>query len=109
SFGQDQDDIIIAPLATIQRRIMGISWLDDIYVSTTNADVTQVAISDITQILRQQYRLLPSDMSDFRVRSQVEIAQAAQQTSATMTNLLSAAAVIALLVGGIGIMNIMLV
>jgi putative ABC transport system permease protein len=108
-FGQDQDDIVIAPLATVQKCIMGITWLEDIYVSTTSVDVTQAAIQDITLTLRDQHKLIASDNNDFRVRSQVEIAQAAQQTTSTMTNLLTMAAVISLVVGGIGIMNIMLV
>lgn len=108
-FGQDQDDIIIAPLATVQKRIMGITWLEDIYVSTSSVAVTQAAIQDVTLTLRDQHKLLASDNNDFRVRSQVEIAQAAQQTTATMTNLLTMAAIISLVVGGIGIMNIMLV
>jgi putative ABC transport system permease protein len=108
-FGQDQDDIIIGPFATVQKRIMGITWLEDIYVSTTSVAVTQAAIQDITLTLRDQHKLLASDNSDFRVRSQVEIAQAAQQTTATMTSLLTMAAIISLVVGGIGIMNIMLV
>jgi len=109
SFGQDQDDNILAPFATVQKRIMGITWLEDIFVSTVSTDVTEDAIKDVTQILRAQHRLQPTDKQDFRVRSQVEMAQAAQQTTATMTNLLTMAAIISLLVGGIGIMNIMLV
>jgi putative ABC transport system permease protein len=109
SFGQDQDDNVVAPFATVQQRIMGITWLEDIFVSTKSADVTQQAIQDVTQILRIQHKIQPGARDDFRVRSQVEIAQAAQQTTSTMTNLLAMAAVISLVVGGIGIMNIMLV
>ncbi|MDP4241178.1 MAG: ABC transporter permease [Bacteroidota bacterium] len=109
SFGQDQDDNVLAPLATVQRRIMGITWLEDIFVSTISPDVTQQAIADVSRILRIEHRLQPTDNQDFRVRSQVEMAQAAAETTATMTNLLSMAAIISLVVGGIGIMNIMLV
>src|SRR5581483_6989316 len=109
SFGQDQDDIIIAPFATVQRKLMGITWTNQIMASTISPEATNVATQDATDILRQQHRLLPNDDNDFQIRSQVELAQAAQQSTATMTNLLSAAAIISLLVGGIGIMNIMLV
>jgi putative ABC transport system permease protein len=109
SFGQDQDDIVIAPLATVQKKMMGITWVNNVLASSITADATQAAQNDITTILRQQHRLLASDDDDFRVRSQVELAQTAEQSTATMKNLLSSAAIIALLVGGIGIMNIMLV
>jgi len=109
SFGQDQDDVIIAPFATVQRKLMGITWANQIMASSISAQATTPATQDATDILRQQHKLLPSDDNDFQIRSQVELAAAAQQSTATMTNLLSAAAIISLLVGGIGIMNIMLV
>jgi putative ABC transport system permease protein len=109
SFGQDQDDIVIAPLATVQKKLMGIAWVNQIMASSITAEATDPATADATAILRQQHKLLPSDDNDFQIRSQVELAQAAQQSTATMTSLLTAAAVISLLVGGIGIMNIMLV
>ena len=109
AFGQDQDDNILAPLPAVQRRIMGITWLEDIFCSTTSTAVTQQAIDDVTQILRIQHKTQLQANQDFRVRSQVEMAQASEQASSTMTNLLSMAAIISLLVGGIGIMNIMLV
>jgi putative ABC transport system permease protein len=108
-FGQDQDDNILAPFSTVQRRLMGITWLEDIFVSTISTDVTEVAIQDVTRILRIQHKLSGTGSDDFRVRSQVEMAQAAEQSTETMTNLLRMAAVISLVVGGIGIMNIMLV
>jgi len=107
-FGQDQDDNILAPVSTVQRRLMGITWLEDIFVSTISTDMTEVAIQDVTRILRIQHKLTGTG-NDFRVRSQVEMAQAAAQSTQTMTDLLRMAAVISLLVGGIGIMNIMLV
>ncbi len=109
SFGQDQDDLIVAPFATVQRKLMGITWANQILASTITPEATAAATQDATTILRQQHRLLPSDDNDFQIRSQVELAQAAQQSTSTMTNLLAAASIISLLVGGIGIMNIMLV
>ena len=109
SYGQDQDDIIMAPFATVQKKLMGITWVNNIIASSITAEATTPATGDVTSILRQQHKLLPSDDNDFQIRSQVELAQAAQQSTATMTSLLTAAAVISLLVGGIGIMNIMLV
>ena len=109
AFGQDQDDIVIAPFATVQKRLLGITWVNMIEASSITAEATVPATQDITAILRQRHKLLPSDPNDFQIHSQVEIEQAAQQSTATMTNLLSAAAIISLLVGGIGIMNIMLV
>ena len=109
AYGQDQDDIVIAPFATVQKRLMGISWVSMIMASSISAEATVPATQDVTAILRQQHKLIPSDPDDFQIRSQVEIEQAAEQSTATMTNLLSAAAIISLLVGGIGIMNIMLV
>ncbi len=109
SNGQDQDDIILAPLATLQKRLLAVTWLNDIYISVANEKFTDAAIAEVTRILRQQHRLQPSDDNDFRVRSQVEMAQTAQQSTDTLALLLRSAAIIALLVGGIGIMNIMLV
>jgi putative ABC transport system permease protein len=109
SFGQDQDDIILAPLATVQKKLMGIAWVNNIMASAISSDASVPASQDVTAILRQQHKLLPSDDNDFQIRSQVELAAAAEQSTATMTSLLTAAAVISLLVGGIGIMNIMLV
>jgi putative ABC transport system permease protein len=107
--GQDQDDIIIAPLATVQKRIMGTTFLDDIFVTTTSASTTDAAIADVTSILRLTHRISSENNNDFRIRSQVEIVKAAEKSTDTLTNLLRSAAIIALLVGGIGIMNIMLV
>ncbi|HET9135077.1 MAG TPA: ABC transporter permease [Candidatus Kapabacteria bacterium] len=107
--GQDQDDIIIAPLATVQKRIKGTTYLDDIFVTTASATTTEAAITDITSILRLTHKIASSNTNDFRIRSQVEIAQATEKSTDTLTNLLRSAAIIALLVGGIGIMNIMLV
>lgn len=109
SFGVDQDDIILAPLTTVQKKLMGITHVNTIIASTVSAEATTTAVTEITEILRATHRLQPSDDNDFQVRSQVELAAAADQNTSTMTSLLRNAAIIALLVGGIGIMNIMLV
>lgn len=109
SFGQDQDDLIVAPLATVQKKLMGITWVNNINASTFDAATTNAAIQEITEIIRTQHKLQATDDNDFQVRSQLELANTAQQSSQAMTNLLQNAAIISLLVGGIGIMNIMLV
>jgi putative ABC transport system permease protein len=109
SFGVDQDDIILAPLYTVMRKLMGVTWLNVILASALSDQLNDQAVTDVTATLRQQHKLLPSDANDFQVRSQVELANAASQNANTLTSLLSNAAIISLLVGGIGIMNIMLV
>ena len=109
SFGVDQDDIILAPLYTVQKKLLGITWLNVIIASAVSDQQNDLAVADITATLRQTHRLLPGDENDFQVRSQVELAAAAAQNANTLTSLLSNAAIISLLVGGIGIMNIMLV
>ncbi len=109
SFGVDQDDIILAPLTTVQKKILGITWLNVIIASAISGDQTQAAIAEVGQIIRTQHKLLPSEADDFNVRSQMDLAAAADQNANTLTSLLRNAAIISLLVGGIGIMNIMLV
>jgi len=109
SFGIDQDDIILAPLATVQKKLLGVTWLNTIVASAISDQMSDQAVQDVTSTLRSQHKLLPSDQNDFQVRSQVELAAAASQNANTLTSLLSNAAIISLLVGGIGIMNIMLV
>ncbi len=109
SFGVDQDDIILAPLYTVMKKLLGVTWLNTILASAASDQLNDQAVDDVTTTLRQQHKLLPSDANDFQVRSQVELANAASQNANTLTSLLSNAAIISLLVGGIGIMNIMLV
>jgi putative ABC transport system permease protein len=106
--GFDQDDIVVGPITTIQKRIKGTTWLDDIYVTTPNSALTSTAMADITDLLRLTHKLTGKN-DDFRIRSQVEIAQAAEASTGTLTTLLASAAAISLIVGGIGIMNIMFV
>lgn len=107
SFGRDQDDIILAPFVTVQKRILAKRNVDRIYASALNEEVTQKAISEISALLRESHKLREDD--DFHVRSQQELGATMESTSRLLTILLSAIAGISLLVGGIGIMNIMYV
>lgn len=105
----DQDDLILAPLTTVQKKLAGVTHVNTIVASTVTAEATSEAIAEINEVLRANHKLQPGEENDFKVRSQIELAQMADANTATMTNLLRNAAIIALLVGGIGIMNIMLV
>jgi putative ABC transport system permease protein len=107
--GNDQDDIVIAPLATVEKKLMGVTWLDDIFASVVSESMTQQAIAEVRSIMRDRHKLQSGQDDDFRIRSQVEIAQTVEKTTDTLSLLLQSAAIVALLVGGIGIMNIMLV
>jgi len=108
-FGQDQDDLIIAPYTTIQKKLLGITYIQQVYVSAADSDhVEQVAV-EITRVMRQRHRITNPDEDDFTVRTVEEIAATRVQMANTMTGLLMSVASVSLLVGGIGIMNIMLV
>jgi putative ABC transport system permease protein len=110
SFGQDQDDQIIAPLSTVQKKILASPLrVNAIMVSAVSEGAVENAIEEISELLRQRHRIQAGQPDDFMVRSQSEIASAAEGTSQVMTLLLSSVALVSLLVGGIGIMNIMLV
>ncbi|MDB6095397.1 MAG: macB 13 [Verrucomicrobia bacterium] len=106
--GADQDDLVIVPYTSAMKRVAKQTMLRSISVQATSADTLAIAQNDIAGLLRQRHRTSEST-DDFTVRSQVEIAQAATATSDTMTLLLGAIAGVSLIVGGIGIMNIMLV
>lgn len=109
SFGTDQDDIILAPVSTVAKKIKGDQYVNTIIASAISADVTEAVTEEVTAALRQTHKLQPADDNDFQVRSQTELAASSEASSNTMTSLLRNAAIISLLVGGIGIMNIMLV
>ena len=109
SIGMDQDDLIIAPYTTVQKRILAITHLQEIVCSALAEEYTEQAIEEITSILRDNHRLKPADEDDFSIRSQQELSSMMTSTTDMMTVLLAAVAGISLLVGGIGIMNIMYV
>jgi putative ABC transport system permease protein len=107
--GSDQDDMIVAPYTTVQKRLMGQQRFGMIIASAASADQVQDAQDQIDALLRQRHRIPPGGDADFMMRSQEEMAQANQQQVKIMRNLLLGIAIVSLLVGGIGIMNIMLV
>jgi putative ABC transport system permease protein len=109
TMGQDQDDVVIAPYTTVMRLMKGSTKIDMFMASAVSRAAVDEAQKQIEALLRQRHRLQPGQDSDFMIRSQQEIAQTADQTSKTLSLLLASAASISLLVGGIGIMNIMLV
>jgi putative ABC transport system permease protein len=107
--GQDQDDQFLMPYTTVMKKIKGQVWLDDILMSATSASILDQAEEDIAALLRQRHHLQPGKDDDFNLRHPTEIAEAVKQSMQTMEALLAAIASVSLLVGGIGIMNIMLV
>jgi putative ABC transport system permease protein len=109
SQGTDQDDTVMVPYTTMQKRLMRITWVQTIVVKAVNAERVQEAQEQITALLRQRHRIGPERDDDFNVRNLSDIAEAAQSTARVMAILLGSVAGISLLVGGIGIMNIMLV
>jgi putative ABC transport system permease protein len=108
-YGQDQDDTLIAPYTTVMKKLAGISWLQSITVSATTQDEMDAAQQQMAALLRQRHHLRPDEPDDFIIRSPTDLAQARAQTLGVMELLLSCIASVSLIVGGIGIMNIMLV
>jgi len=109
AMGQDQDDLICVPYTTAQKRLMGVTYIGNIIVSAVSPQAIGRATEEIRALLRQRHRLGRDQDDDFQVRSQQDIANTATQMSGVLTVLLGAIASVSLLVGGIGIMNIMLV
>lgn len=109
SMDMDQDDLILAPYTTIQKKILAITHLQGITCSALKEEYTEQAIDEITEILRRNHKLKDSDDDDFTIRSQQELSSMLTSTTDMMTVLLAAVAGISLVVGGIGIMNIMYV
>ena len=109
SMGMDQDDLILAPYTTIQKKVLAITHLQGITCSALKEEYTEQAIDEISEILRRNHKLKTDDDDDFTIRSQQELSSMLTSTTDMMTVLLAAVAGISLLVGGIGIMNIMYV
>ncbi len=108
-FGGDEDDVILMPFSTVQKKLAGVDWLNNIMASATSQADIDPAQQQLESLLRQRHHLRPNEPDDFIIRSPQDIAQAQQQSSQIMTILLASIASVSLLVGGIGIMNIMLV
>jgi len=109
TFGQDQDDVILAPYTTVQKRILAVPFVQTIYASAVDENSSDTATKEVTAILRKQHKLKAGDEDDFSIRTQAELISTISSTSELLTVLLAAIAGISLVVGGIGIMNIMYV
>ena len=107
--GWDQDDFVVMPYTTAMKRIGGTSWLDDIFFSATSRSAIPIATRQAMALLRERHHLHPDEPDDFNIRSPEDVIRAQLQSSEIFTLLLGTIASLALLVGGIGIMNIMLV
>lgn len=109
SMGQDQDDVVLVPYTTVMKRILAIDYIQSLFCSALSEDMTDRAIDEITEVLRTNHKLKDGEDDDFTIRSQQELSEMMNSTSDMMTVLLACIAGISLLVGGIGIMNIMYV
>ena len=107
--GQDQDDVVLMPYTVVQQQLKGITWLDDILCSAVSVEAIPLAEAQITALLRERHHVRKGQEDDFNLRHPTEIAQTRVASQRTMTLLLASVAAVALVVGGIGIMNIMLV
>jgi putative ABC transport system permease protein len=107
--GQDQDDTLLMPYTTVMKKIKGQPWLDDILMSAVSAEAVEPAKAQLTELLRMRHHIQPGAVDDFNLRNPTEIAQTVAQSARTMEVLLASVASVSLLVGGVGIMNIMLV
>ena len=107
--GQDQDDGVYVPITTLEKKITGQNWLQYIMASATSQPASYAAQGQITAVLRDRHRIRPGQDDDFSVKNLADVAQLADQSSKVMTLLLASIAGVSLIVGGIGIMNIMLV
>ncbi|KAB6468699.1 FtsX-like permease family protein [Phocaeicola vulgatus] len=109
SMGMDQDDVVLAPYSTVMKRLLAQTYLSGIFASALTEDMTDEAVDEITTILRREHKLKETDDDDFTIRTQQELSSMLNSTTDLMTTLLACIAGISLVVGGIGIMNIMYV
>ena len=109
SMGMDQDDVVLAPYSTVMKRLLAQTYLSGIFASALTEDMTDEAVDEITTILRREHKLKETDDDDFTIRTQQELSSMLNTTTDLMTTLLGCIAGISLVVGGIGIMNIMYV
>lgn len=109
SMGMDQDDVVLAPYSTVMKRLLAQTYLSGIFASALTEDMTDEAVDEITTILRREHKLKETDDDDFTIRTQQELSSMLNTTTDLMTTLLTCIAGISLVVGGIGIMNIMYV
>jgi putative ABC transport system permease protein len=109
TWGSDQDDSIFAPLTTVQRKIMGITHIDRVEVETTGREATYEVMEELKRLLRERHNIKSDQPDDFRAHNRAELAQTSEESARVFTWLLGSIASVSLLVGGIGIMNIMLV
>ena len=109
SMGQDQDDVVLAPYTTVMKRLLAQTYLGGIFASALTEDMTEEAVEEITSILRREHKLKATDDDDFTISTQQELSSMLNTTTDLMTTLLACIAGISLVVGGIGIMNIMYV
>ena len=109
SMGMDQDDVVLAPYSTVMKRLLAQTYLSGVFASALTEDMTEEAVDEITKILRREHKLKETDDDDFTIRTQQELSSMLNTTTDLMTTLLACIAGISLVVGGIGIMNIMYV
>ena len=109
SMGMDQDDVVLSPYTTVMKRLLAQTYLSGIFASALTEDMTEEAVDEITNILRREHKLKEADDDDFTIRTQQELSSMLNTTTDLMTTLLACIAGISLVVGGIGIMNIMYV
>lgn len=109
SMGMDQDDVVLAPYSTVMKRLLAQTYLSGVFASALTDDLTEEAVDEITAILRREHKLKDTDDDDFTIRTQQELSSMLNTTTDLMTTLLACIAGISLVVGGIGIMNIMYV
>jgi putative ABC transport system permease protein len=108
-WGQDQDDIVIAPWTTVQKKLLGITYIQQVLITARSSELVEPTAVAVTRLMRARHRITNPDNDDFSVRTVEEMAATRVQMAQTMTGLLMSVASVSLLVGGIGIMNIMLV